>query len=197
MTLVREGAVRPRVNLAVVVAVARNGVIGRDGELPWRLRHDLQRFKRITMGGKLVMGRKTWQSIGRPLPGRTSFVLSRQGLELPDGVVALSSLDQVLRLAESPDEPADTTLPAADSTVFCIGGGEIYRQVLPWTGQVFLTEVETEIEGDTHFPGLELGDWVEMAHERVAADEHNEFATRFTHLVRVDLAGSDRAPGLL
>ena len=182
--------------LCLIVARAKNGVIGRDGALPWRLREDLRRFKRITMGGKLVMGRKTWESIGRPLPGRTSFVLSRQGLDLPEGVVALSSLDQVVQLVEAPGDEGGT-LPSPEATVFCIGGGEIYRQLLPLAGQVFLTEVDKEIEGDTHFPDLELGDWLELAEEHVAADERNEFATRFMHLVRVDLAGSHRSPGLL
>ena len=180
----------------MVVAAAEGGVIGRDGGLPWRLREDLRRFKRLTMGGRLVMGRKTWESIGRPLPGRTSFVLSRQELELPDGVVAVSSLDQVVRLAEAPPEEG-STLPGPESTVFCIGGGEIYRQLLPWAGQVLLTEVEAEVDGDTLFPELDPGDWVEIAEERCPKDEHNEFATRFTHLVRVDLAGTDRPPGLL
>ena len=196
MTLAPDLAARPHLNLAIVVAAARNGVIGRDGTLPWRLREDLRRFKRLTMGGKLVMGRKTWESIGRALPGRTSFVLSRAGLALPDGVVALTGLDQVLQLAEAPEEEGGT-LPSPEATVFCIGGGEIYRQLLPWAGQLFLTEVETEIEGDTHFPELEPGDWLELAEERVPADEDNEFETRFLHLVRVDLAGSHRSPGLL
>lgn len=189
-----EAATAPRIDLAFVVAAARNGVIGRDGNLPWRLRDDLRRFKRITMGGKLVMGRKTWESIGRPLPGRTSFVLSRRRLELPPGVVALSSLDQVLQLGEASGEG---TLPPPESTVFCIGGGEVYRQLLPSAGQVFLTEVDADLEGDTHFPELDPGEWVELSQERGAVDEHNEFATRFSHLVRVDLAGVDRAPGLL
>lgn len=196
MTLAPERASTPLLNLAIVVAAARNGVIGRDGDLPWHLREDLRRFKRLTMGGKLVMGRKTWESIGRPLPGRSSFVLSRRGLELPDGVVALTSLEQVLELAEAPGEEGNT-LPSAESTVFCIGGGEVYRHLLPWAGQVLLTEVDAEVEGDTHFPSLDPGDWVEVAEQRVGADEHNDHASWFRHFVRVDLAGVDRAPGLL
>lgn len=191
-----EAAATPLLNLVLVVAASRNGVIGRDGDLPWRLREDLRRFKRLTMGGKLVMGRRTWESIGRPLPGRTSFVLSRGDLDLPDGVVGCTSLDQVLQLADA-SEDEERTLPSAEATVFCIGGGEIYRQLLPWAGQILLTEVDADIEGDTHFPDLDPGDWVEVAEEHRAADEHNDHATRFVHLVRVHLTGTDRAPGLL
>lgn len=129
--------------LTLIVAVADNGVIGRQNELPWRLPEDLKRFKALTMGKPIVMGRKTFESIGKPLPGRTNIVVSRQaGLSLP-GCVVVDSLAAALAAAGHVDE------------VMIIGGGEIYRQALAQADCVQLTEVHAAIEGDARFPALD------------------------------------------
>ncbi|MFM7738727.1 MAG: dihydrofolate reductase, partial [Planctomycetota bacterium] len=115
--------------LSLIVAASDNDVIGREGQLPWRLSADLRRFKRLTMGHHLIMGRKTFESIGRPLPGRTTIVLSRQRDYAPAGVVVAHSPEEVLKLV------------AADSEPFVVGGAEIYRLLLPWVGKIYLTRV--------------------------------------------------------
>jgi dihydrofolate reductase len=144
--------------LALVVAVARNGVIGKGGALPWRIPEDLRHFKRVTVGHAIIMGRKTWDSIGRPLPERRNVVLTRDAsLTLP-GAEVVTSLEQGLRLAyERDDEPR------------VIGGGELYRLALPLATRVFLTEVDREVDGDAFFPALERAEWRET--ERRAGDD--------------------------
>ncbi len=161
--------------LAAIAAVARNGVIGRDGELPWRLREDLRRFRRLTMGQRLVMGRKTWESIGRALPGRECFVLSRAELELPEGVEAVGDLEEVFSLA------TDTS-----KTVFVIGGGEVYDLLMPQCRDFHLTRVEADVAGDTLFPPWRPQDWQEIERLETEADQHNEFPTTYLHLRRVN-----------
>ncbi|HLU31008.1 MAG TPA: dihydrofolate reductase [Acidimicrobiia bacterium] len=128
----------------LVAAVARNGVIGRDGDLPWHIPEDLRRFKEMTMGGTLVMGRKTYESIGRPLPGRTTVVVTRQPDWSAPGVEVASSLESALEVAGSDD-------------VFVVGGAEIYRQVLErgLVDVLELTEIDADHEGDTFFPPLD------------------------------------------
>jgi dihydrofolate reductase len=159
--------VRPRISL--VVAHSRNRVIGREGQLPWRLSGDLKRFKQLTMGHHLLMGRKTLESIGRILPGRTSLVLTRQtNYQPPPGCEAarqVGDLDAALAL----------TAQAGDDELFVIGGGEIYRLVLPQADRIHLTLVDAEIEGDTTFPELDLARWSLVSDERHPADEKNEF----------------------
>ncbi|HEX2154338.1 MAG TPA: dihydrofolate reductase [Acidimicrobiia bacterium] len=125
--------------VTVVAAVARNGVIGRDGNLPWHLPEDLRRFKEMTMGGVLVMGRKTYESIGRPLPGRTTVVVTRRPDWSADGVEVAASLEEAL------DRPGE---------LFVVGGAEIYRQALELADALEITEVDAEPEGDTYFPEI-------------------------------------------
>lgn len=142
----------PRVVL--VAAVARNGVIGRDGDLPWRIPEDLEHFKALTLGGTLVMGRKTYDSIGRPLPGRRTIVITRQPKWTADGVQVVHSLDEALALAGDAE------------TVFVAGGAEIYREAMPFADAIELTEVDAAPDGDTHFPPLPAGEFTETKREK-------------------------------
>lgn len=139
--------------VTLIAAVTRNGVIGRDNDLVWRDRDDLQRFKRLTMGHVLVMGRKCYDSIGRPLPGRTTIVVTRQPDWSADGVTVAHSLDEALKLADGKE-------------VYVAGGGEIYTQALPLADRLELTEVDLDADGDVHFPDVDWSDWRETAREQ-------------------------------
>lgn len=155
------------VEVVLVVAVARGGVIGRDGALPWHLPADLAHFRRLTLGRAVIMGRATFESIGRPLPQRLNIVLSRrQGFTAP-GVGVVSSLAQAYRLAAAHGGPA-----------MVIGGAAVYVQTLADAGTVELTEVHADLPGDTHFPPLGA-DWCEVAREDHPADARNAHAYSF------------------
>lgn len=160
--------------LVIVVAVSENGVIGRDGDLPWRLSADLKRFKQLTMGHPLVMGRKTYESIGRPLPGRLSIVLTRDASYEPghESVLVANDLQAAIDLATAADS-FDTAV------INIIGGGEVYRLALPRTARVHLTRVHDHVEGDATFPDLDQGDWRLVDSERHEANEKNEHAFSF------------------
>jgi len=160
--------------LSLVVAAAENNVIGRDGMLPWRLPADLRHFKDLTMGHHLVMGRRTFESIGRPLPGRTNIVLSRRGASLPPGCIKARSLDEALEHARR----------AGESEVFVIGGGELYREALPRADRVYLTRVRARLEGDTYFPCLDPGCWQLVECRLFEADERNPHAYEYRTLDR-------------
>jgi dihydrofolate reductase len=160
--------------VSIIVAVAHNGVIGRDGDLPWRLPADLRFFKRVTMGHHLVMGRKTWASIGRPLPGRTMVVLTRDpGLVIP-GAQVVHALPEALALARA----------AGDPEAFVIGGAEVFARALLLADRLYLTRVYADVEGDVRFPELDEHAWVEVAREEHAADEQHAFAFAFCTLER-------------
>ena len=137
-------------SVVLIAAVGRNGVIGRDNDLPWRIREDLQHFKQLTLGHTLVMGRKTYDSIGRPLPGRRTVVITRQSDWTADGVEVVHSLDDALKLADGND-------------VYVAGGGEIYRLALPSADRLELTEVDQSPEGDVTFPAIDPTAWTETA----------------------------------
>jgi dihydrofolate reductase len=142
--------------VALIVAVAKNGVIGDGGTLPWRIPSDLRRFKAITMGKPVIMGRKTWESLKvKPLPGRTNIVVTRNTGYQAEGALLARTAEEALRLAgkETPDE------------ICVIGGGEIYGLFLPFASRIYLTEVELAPRGDTRFPRLELSAWRETARE--------------------------------
>ena len=158
--------------VSLIVAMAEGGVIGRAGRLPWHLPADLARFKRLTMDHHLILGRRTWESIGRALPGRRMVVVSRRAkeLELPEGVRAVTSLDEALAIAEQ----------AGDDEVFVAGGARVYREALPRADRLYLTWVRAEVTGDTFFPAVDAADWHEVAREEVAADDRNPHATSFT-----------------
>jgi len=153
-------------SLGVVVAVARNGVIGRDNGLPWRLRADLQWFKQITTGHSIVMGRKTYESIGRPLPNRENIVISRQTNLSLEGCIVVDSLNAARERA-------------SHDTVMVIGGAQIYRQALPLADQLFLTLVDADVEGDTWLPFIDLDAWSLHQVEIHAADENNQYPVEF------------------
>lgn len=153
--------------VSIIVAIAQNGVIGRDGRLPWRLSSDLRRFKQLTMGHHIVMGRKTFESIGRLLPGRTSIVITRSPEYAFAGAHVGHSLDQALQLANGDDE------------VFIIGGGEIYDQAIDLADRLLVTRVEQIVEGDVCFPDYDSSQWRLVHHESFAADEKNDHPHSF------------------
>lgn len=141
--------------LSAIVAMASNRCIGRDNTLPWRLPADLKRFKQLTMGHTLIMGRKTYESIGRPLPGRTMIVVTRQRDYAPEGVRVVHSLEQALEQAGGDDE------------AFIAGGADLYRQSMERVRRLYLTRIEREYEGDAFFPEVDLSGW------RLLAEEHH------------------------
>lgn len=135
--------------LSIIVAVAENGVIGRDNRLPWRISADLKRFKALTLGHHLLMGRKTFESIGRALPGRTTIVLSRGTRVLPAGVEQAVSLAEATELART----------AGETEAFVAGGAAVYVEALPQAETLYLTRVATTVEGDTFFPDWNRNEW--------------------------------------
>lgn len=156
--------------LSLIVALTHDArVIGRAGCLPWRLSADLKRFKQLTMGHHILMGRKTYESIGRPLPGRTSLVVSRQQqlFNAQPDVKFAASLDEALSLAGD------------DPEVFVIGGGEIFCEALPQAQRAYVTWVDADLAGDTFFPEFPTSAWKEVSVEYIPQDEKNEFPTRF------------------
>ena len=166
--------------ISLIVAMAANGAIGRDNSLPWRLPDDLKRFKAITTGKPLLMGRKTYESIGRPLPGRTNLVLTRDREWRADGVVIVRSLGQALGCARDAEE------------LVAIGGEEIYRLLMPFARRIYLTLVHADIPGDTFFPDFDPTQWADVECHSHQADERNRYAFTFMTLER---KSAPRAPG--
>lgn len=147
--------------LSIIVAAADNGVIGQKNRLPWHLSADLKRFKALTMGHHLLIGRKTFQSIGRALPGRTTVVLSRGTPDLPAGVHLAANLDTAIDIARR----------AGDSEAFVAGGAAVYREALAKVERLYLTRILGEFEGDTHFPAWDTADWRLVSLERCQSHE--------------------------
>lgn len=163
----------PAVEIQIVVAVAENGVIGREGGMPWRLSTDLKRFKAITMGRPVIMGRKTFRSIGKALPGRSNIVVTRDTTFSADGVQVANSVESALSLGQ-------TIARSQGADAVCvIGGGEIYRQAFESADRIFLTHVECAPDGDTRFPALDPSHWHKEREERVPAGPKDGAATRF------------------
>jgi dihydrofolate reductase len=154
--------------ISLVVAMARNRVIGASGRMPWHLPADLRRFKEITLGRPIIMGRKTFESIGRPLPGRTNIVVSRRLDWSPPGLVVTRSLDEALEAARR--DPGE---------VFVIGGGELFVQALPNAGRLYVTQIEADVEGDTRFPEIDPSVWRVVREEVREADAKNPYRCRF------------------
>lgn len=145
--------------LSVIVAVAENGVVGVDNTLPWRLPEDLKYFKKVTMGKPIVMGRKTYESIGRPLPGRPNIVISRNpGFRAP-GVTVVGSIDSALELAN------ELAQGDGQNELMVIGGAAIYALAIPMADRLYLTEVHAEYSGDAFFPAVDLEQWLEISRE--------------------------------
>jgi dihydrofolate reductase len=166
-------------HVSLIAAVAENGVIGRGGKLPWRLSADLRRFRKLTMGHPIIMGRRTWESIGRPLPGRTSIVITRQTRFRTPFPEAPIVHDMNAALA------AAAAAPGGDSEAFVIGGAEIYAAALPNVRRLYLTRVLAEVSGDARFPPLVERAWQLMTSENHAADAKNDYAHTFEVYERI------------
>jgi dihydrofolate reductase len=168
--------------VSLMVAMAQNGVIGRDNALPWRLPEDLRRFKAATLGKPILMGRKTFESIGRALPGRLNLVLTRDRDWSAPGAVVVHSMEEALRAAAGAEE------------LVVIGGAEIYRLVMPFARRIYLTHVHADVSGDTYFPAFDPTQWVDVASDRHPADEHHAYPVTFITLERRGAPEAPRAP---
>lgn len=160
--------------ISIIVAMGRNRAIGYQNTLPWRLSADLQRFKQLTMGHHLLMGRKTYDSIGRPLPGRTSIVITRQKNFEAAGCLITHSMEEAIELAKDRGE----------QEAFIIGGAEIYSLALPTADRIYLTRVEAAPEADAFFPEFNEAEWQITESENFPADEKNIYASEFSILQR-------------
>lgn len=160
-------------HLSLIAALAENRVIGRDNKLPWYLPNDLKYFKAVTYGKPVLMGRKTWESLGRPLPGRTNIVITRQRDYAAVGAKVVASLDEALRLAEQV-----ALIDGVDECVV-IGGAEIYAQALPRCDRLYLTEVHACVAGDAYFPEFVRAEWREEKRERFSAEGPNPYDYSF------------------
>jgi dihydrofolate reductase len=154
-------------NVSLIVAMSPGRVVGRGGALPWHLPADLARFKRLTMGHHVIMGRRTFESLTRPLPGRKLIVVTRQTDYHASGAAVAHDLDEALRLAKGDDEP------------FVIGGAELYALALPRANRLYVTRVHAETEGDTYFPPFEGDQWSLVDEKHRPADERNASAMTF------------------
>lgn len=154
---------------SILVAMAKNRVIGRNNALPWQLPPDLKRFKQLTMGHHIVMGRKTYESIGRPLPGRTSVIVTRQPDYQVPGAIVAGSIAEALKVCSEGKE--------MDQEIFVIGGAEIYQQALGSCQRMYVTEIQQEFEGDALFPEFNQQEWREISREkhRLAEDDGLEY----------------------
>ena len=155
--------------LSLICAMASNGIIGRNNGLPWHLPEDLRYFKATTMGHSIIMGRKTWESIGRPLPGRTSIVVTRDPDYVAEGAKVVHSIEDALRLAES--------IAVIDGTeeAFVIGGAALYAAAMPIADRFHLTRVHAEVEGDTVLSGFDESEWREASRDDFQRNEANPF----------------------
>lgn len=165
--------------LAIIVAQAKNRVIGINNKLPWHLPEDLRYFKQVTMAKPIIMGRNTYESIGRPLPGRTNIVISRQADYSPANVKVVSSLDAAIELAES------ICLIDGAEEAMVIGGAQIYAQALEKAERLYLTEVDAEIDGDAWFPDFDREQWQEIGREDFVAEGPNPYNYSFIVLDRI------------
>jgi dihydrofolate reductase len=157
--------------ISLIVAMAQNGVIGRDNALPWRLPADLKRFKAFTLGKTVLMGRKTFESIGRPLHGRDNLVLTRDRRWLAAGVIVVHSVEQALTRA-------------GDKELVAIGGAQIYRLLMPFARRIYLTHVHADVPGDTFFPDFDPTQWDDVECRMHPADEEHAYPVTFVTLER-------------
>ena len=160
--------------ISLIAATAENGVIGRDGRLPWHLPDDLKRFRALTTGHHVIMGRRTQQSIGRPLPGRTNLVLSRDPSYRADGCHVVRSLDQALGIARA----------AGEDEAFVIGGAAVYAAALALADRIYLTRVGARVDGDVLFPDLDPREWVERSREEHGVDARHAYPFALSVLER-------------
>jgi dihydrofolate reductase len=157
--------------LSIIVAIAKNHAIGKDNKLLWYLPNDLKHFKDVTTGHTVIMGRKTFDSVGKPLPKRRNIVVTRQAISI-EGYEVVPSIEAAIELCKAEDE------------VFVVGGAEIYRQSIPLTDRIYLTIVDQDFEGDTFFPELNPDEWQEKDREDFEPDEKNKYKYSFITLVR-------------
>ncbi|MDA8621604.1 type 3 dihydrofolate reductase [Psychrosphaera sp.] len=160
--------------ISLIAAMAKNRIIGKDNDMPWHMPADLKHFKKVTLGKPVIMGRKTFESIGRPLPGRQNIVVTRNTSWGHEGVIVASNTDEALKLVSDVEE------------VMIIGGGNIYNQFLPQADYLYLTFIDLEVDGDTQFPDWSnAGNWTETSRETHLADENNAFNYEFVTLKNV------------
>ena len=164
--------------LALIAARAANGVIGRDNDLPWRLAGDLRRFKALTMGKPMIMGRRTFESIGRALPGRITVVVTRSPTWTARDVLVARNIDEAVAIAER------VALERGVDEIIVAGGAQVYAALLPRAGRIYLTEVDAEVDGDTRFPALDPRQWREIAVEEPEAEPGDTCGYRFRLLER-------------
>lgn len=157
--------------ISFVVAMGRNRVIGRDNRLPWRMPADMQRFRKLTMGKAVLMGRQTYESIGKPLVGRDNIVLTRDASFRVDGCTIVHSIEEALQ-------------GAGEGEIMVIGGAQIFAQMLGMADRIYLTLIDADFEGDIFFPPMESGTWREMSREVCPADDANPYDYTFILLVR-------------
>ncbi len=159
--------------ISLIVAAATNNVIGRDGGLPWHLFEDLKRFKRLTTGKPIIMGRRTYESIGKPLPDRRNIVISsRDGLEI-EGCEVVATPADALKLAAGAEE------------VMVIGGGRVYEQMLPMADRIYMTRVHASVDGDTYIPDMSEDEWQVVDEENFPADDSRQYGFSFMTLDRI------------
>ncbi len=157
--------------ISLIWAQDENGLIGAGGQLPWRLPADMTWFKRNTMGKPILMGRKTFDSIGHPLPGRMNMVLTSQNIDI-EGCAVVHSLDEVRTVANATEE------------LMVMGGAQIYKLLLPLTNRLYITEIHTAFEGDKYFPVFNISEWQEIFHEQHNPDKKNKYPYSFHLLER-------------
>ncbi|WP_313581708.1 dihydrofolate reductase [Chishuiella sp.] len=158
----------------IVVAKASNNVIGAKNDLIWHLPNDLKHFKNLTSGHPIIMGRKTYESLGRPLPNRTNIVVTRDSNWTADGIVKVNSLEKAINTALK-----------IDDEIYIIGGGNIYKQAMEFTDILYITEVHHEFDGDTYFPEIDTDDWEEVEKENFKKDKKHPFAYSFVTYKKV------------
>lgn len=168
--------VEKKLKLSMIAAMGKNRVIGKDNDMPWHLPADLQHFKKTTLGSPIIMGRKTYDSIGRPLPGRLNIILSRNTRLEIEGCSVVNSLEDAIDLAEKTDA----------SEIFITGGAHLYDKFLENADRLYLTLIDEKFDGDTYFPDYTQFNWKEAAKENHKADDKNPHAYSFVTLDRID-----------
>ena len=159
--------------ISIIAAVAENNVIGKNGQLPWHLPADLMHFKNLTMGHHIIMGRKTFESVGKPLPGRTNIIISRQNDLKEANCIVVHSLDEAIKYIVEDNEP------------FICGGAEIYKQAFDIADKMYLTRIHEEFDGDTFFPEINMNVWAEKGREDFEPDDKNKYAYSFCVFKRI------------
>ena len=160
-----HGSGRPRI--AIISAMARNRIIGIENRLPWNLPADMRHFRTLTMGHHLIMGRKTYESIGKPLPGRTTVIVTRNKDFAAPGCIVVNSIEAAISACQG------------DNEAFIIGGAELYKQALDFADRIYLTKIDAIFEGDAYFPEFESASWKEIDQETFPPDADNPYAYRF------------------